>query len=226
MYENKDNIQNISAPPGALWTVWLLWVLIYAAGYGAGALIGAMAAGQVLRLFPAAQQGLDNNWAVLASGLVWAATVGFVLSGFQSLLLHYHIPRFDWRRWVFASVLGLMGAVGLVAALQRLIADQANTFIYFTLYLSVLVAIAGGILGWAQHLALRDYLPDENRWIAANCIMAAVSTLLVMLWFAGRRGNGVYLDFDFFWLGGAIFLGIGLATGFVLYSLLRHPQPE
>jgi hypothetical protein len=223
MYENKDNIQNISAPPGALWLVWLLWVLIYAAGYAAGAPIGAMAAGQVLRLFSATQQGLENSWAALASDLVWAATVGFILSGFQSLLLHYHLRGFDWRRWVFSSVVGLMSAVGLVAGLQKLLADQASTLLDFTFYLSILVGIAGGVLGWAQHLVLRDYLTDENGWIVATCIASAVSALVGMLWFVGRR-EGAYLDVDFFWLGGAIFLGVGLATGFVLRGLLRKGQ--
>ena len=228
MYDyDKDNTPDeaqLQQTQGSSWPLWALWVLTYALGYPVGGYLGATAAGQVLKLFPSEQRGLENGWATLASGLVWAAVLGFILSGFQALLLHYYLRDFDWRRWVFASVLGLTSAVGLVAATQGLVAEQASNMAYFTIYLSVLVGIAGGVFGWAQHLVLAVYLADENGWILATCLASAISTLLAMLWFLGRVGSSTYFDIDFFWLGGAIFLGTGLATGFVLRTLARSGQ--
>lgn len=222
--EDKGSTIETNVPGNALWLVWVLWVLTYILGYGMGGYIGATAAGQVLRFFPEGERGLNNTWAVLASGVVWALVLGFILSGFQALLLHYHIRGFDWRRWVFSSTLGLVGATALVAGLHGYVAEQAPTFLYYALYVTLLVGIGGGVWGWAQHLALGEYLHGESVWIIATSLAAAIGTLVAILLFASRRESIIYLDIDFFLLGGGVFITVGVATGLVLYWLLRKAQ--
>ena len=143
--------------------------------------------------------------------ILWPA-LGLVTGFLQYLLLRRRLPRIGW--WIAATTLGLL--LGLICGrvLYLTLQDSLDTSaIWFE---TLATALAGGAMGLAQWLVLRQRVRHAAWWILANVLSWGV-----VGWGAATLSSQSIMP------AVGIVIVPGIATSITLWLLLdRFPQRE
>jgi hypothetical protein len=181
--------------------------------------------------------------------LLVAVTVGAVLGLAQWQVLRDQLPALPRRLWVAATGLGLAiplmltgfvgpimaAAAGVVPGWRQVALESgslvatlglANSFPEALAAACGTGAIAGLMLGAAQWLALRRYVPNAAWWIAAS-LAGGAGGMLAGLWIGiaiipARDNTAVWLLLNMLVGGPGVFILASMVTGAVLVRLLRR----
>ena len=97
--------------------------------------------------------------------ILWPA-LGLVTGIFQYLLLRRYLPRIGW--WITATILGwCLGFIGSRVLYRTLYGTLDASAIWFEI---LMTALAGGMMGSAQWLVLRQRIPQAAWWVLANML--------------------------------------------------------
>ena len=143
--------------------------------------------------------------------ILWPA-LGLVTGFLQYLLLRRHLPRIGW--WIAGTTLGwLLGLIADRVLYRTLYGTLDVSAIWFE---TLMTALAGGAMGLAQWLVLRQRVRHAAWWILANVLSWGV-----VGWGAATLSNQMVIP------AVGIVLVPGIATSIALWLLLdRLPQRE
>ena len=192
------------------WGFGLLWVFLSAIGWYIGFVMGFLAGFAPIELI--GHTPLGEGLAACVSGILIGAVVGI----FQWVILRERVPGAG--RWVWASIVGLAVAGGVVGPLLLVGGGNAD---FGSLAAVLVVALGGAVTGMLQRPVLRGQVSRSGWWVLAStvgwglgmAVTGAGMNALAVGDFCGLMG----------FFGGAV---LGAVTGGALFWLLRQPVPE
>lgn len=172
------------------WDTWRAWVVANlvaeSLGLGATLLVGVLLFG-----------GLEPRIGIVPVALLGIALgalcEGSIVGGLQWLVIRRPIPEMRWREWATATAVGagISWALGMIPSTVMLFApqqppvgDDHNVALAewaILLLAAAMGAVLGAVLGGAQWVTLRRYVPRASWWVAANAIAWATGMLLVFV---------------------------------------------
>ncbi len=211
------------------WKIWFQWILANAigetVGLGTSLLIGVLLLVQAeptIGAIPAAALG------VLAATVIEGSVVGTA----QWLVLRRPLEKMRWRTWVLATTLGAFVAWMLGMIPSTLLfpgpdsgaaaPGEMSDLMIYTLAAAMGIAL-GAILGAAQWLALRRYVPKAGWWIPANALAWMLGMVVVFLGTSFIPAAGMTVPVALILLLFVVAAGavVGAVHGLVLIWLLR-----
>jgi hypothetical protein len=150
------------------WSLWR-WVAAFVAaeviglgGAGVVGLSGALLAGDD----PSTLVVIASATAMLAAGAFEGACVGFA----QWMRLRTVLPGFSRRPWIVATAIGALGAWFLGGLSSTVVEFETISDAVLIPAAGVGGILAGAILGGAQWVVLRRYVPNAGVWVWANVL--------------------------------------------------------
>ncbi len=140
-------------------------------------------------------------------------------------------PKAGWWFWLCWVLANTIGAVAFIPAslYMLIVANISNTIQSWTVAIVAMSlggAVVGAVIGLAQWLVLRTYLPRSRWWLLATSLGMAVGILLAVIAVVSRGWHYWSLSVGLGQgIAGFIYAGYAVA-GFAQWLVLRRQVPK